>query len=51
VFYPFNPMDVVGWKGDLAVWNIKMRDMRPIMSQSRASAAQRASTFVTEDAV
>jgi homogentisate 1,2-dioxygenase len=51
VFYPFNPMDVVGWKGDLAVWNIKMRDMRPIMSQSRASAAQRASLEQDADAL
>jgi homogentisate 1,2-dioxygenase len=51
VFYPFNPMDVVGWKGDLAVWNIKMLDMRPIMSQSRASAAQRASLEQDADAL
>ena len=51
MFYPFNPMDVVGWKGDLAVWNIKMRDMRPIMSQSRASAAQRASLEQDADAL
>ena len=51
MFYPFNPMDVVGWKGDLAVWNIKMLDMRPIMSQSRASAAQRASLEQDADAL
>ena len=44
-------MDVVGWKGDLAVWNIKMLDMRPIMSQSRASAAQRASLEQDADAL
>ena len=32
VIYPFNPIDVVGWKGDLTVWKINMRDIRPIMS-------------------
>jgi homogentisate 1,2-dioxygenase len=32
VVYPFNPMDVVGWKGDLTVWKINMRDIRPVMS-------------------
>src|SRR5579872_573915 len=32
VVYPFNPLDVVGWKGDLTVWKINMRDIRPIMS-------------------
>ena len=42
VFYPFNPMDVVGWKGDLTVWKINMRDIRPDHEPSRASAAQRA---------
>ena len=29
VFYPFNPLDVVGWKGDLTVWKINLRDIRP----------------------
>lgn len=30
VFYPFNPMDVVGWKGDLTVWQLNIKDIRPI---------------------
>ena len=34
VVYPFNPMDVVGWKGDLTVWKINMRDIRPIMADT-----------------
>src|ERR1051326_3342574 len=33
VFYPFNPLDVVGWKGDLTVWKINMRDIRPIIDR------------------
>ena len=32
VFYPFNPLDVVGWKGDLTVWRINVKDIRPIVS-------------------
>src|ERR1051326_3257308 len=33
VFYPFHPLDVVGWKGDLTVWKINMRDIRPIIDR------------------
>ncbi len=32
VFYPFNPMDVAGWKGDLTVAKLNVRDIRPVMS-------------------
>jgi len=32
VVYPFNPMDVVGWKGDLWVARLNVRDFRPVMS-------------------
>jgi homogentisate 1,2-dioxygenase len=32
VYYPFNPLDVVGWKGDLTVWRINVKDIRPINS-------------------
>ncbi len=32
VFYPFYPMDVVGWKGDLWVAKLNVRDFRPVMS-------------------
>jgi homogentisate 1,2-dioxygenase len=32
VFYPFNPaLDVVGWKGDLTVWSLNVRDIRPVV--------------------
>lgn len=30
VFYPFNPLDVIGWKGDLTVWKINIKDFCPI---------------------
>jgi homogentisate 1,2-dioxygenase len=32
IFYPFNPIDIVGWRGDLTVFKINMRDIRPVMS-------------------
>lgn len=32
VFYPFNPIDVVGWKGDLSVWKINITDICPVIS-------------------
>ena len=33
ITYPFNPINVVGWKGDLTVWQLNIRDIRPIMSE------------------
>ena len=32
IVYPFNPLDAVGWKGDLAPVRINWRDIRPLMS-------------------
>lgn len=51
VFYPFNPMDVVGWKGDLSVWKVNMRDIRPIMSPRAHLPPSAHTTFVTGGAV
>ena len=47
----FYPMDVVGWKGDLTVWKINMRDIRPIMSHRAHLPPSAHTTFVTEGAV
>lgn len=33
ILYPFDPMDVVGWKGDLFPFKINIRDYRPITSE------------------
>lgn len=30
--YPYNPLDAVGWKGDLAPVRLNWRDIRPLMS-------------------
>jgi homogentisate 1,2-dioxygenase len=32
VFYPWNPINAKGWKGDLAPWAIHVSDIRPIIS-------------------
>lgn len=32
IFYPYNPLDVVGWKGDLFPWRLNVADIRPLMS-------------------
>ncbi|HEU0048491.1 MAG TPA: homogentisate 1,2-dioxygenase [Nitrososphaera sp.] len=51
VIYPFNPMDVVGWKGDLTVWKLNIRDICPIMSPRAHLPPSAHTTFVTEGAV
>jgi len=30
--FPFNPLDAIGWHGDLCVCRINVRDLRPLMS-------------------
>jgi homogentisate 1,2-dioxygenase len=32
VSYPYNPLDAVGWHGDLAPVRINVKDLRPVMS-------------------
>jgi homogentisate 1,2-dioxygenase len=32
VIYPFNPLNTVGWKGTLTVWQINVKDIRPVSS-------------------
>ncbi|MGE0200098.1 MAG: homogentisate 1,2-dioxygenase [Candidatus Melainabacteria bacterium] len=46
VFYPFCPLDVVGWKGDLTVWKLSVGDIRPVMSHRYHLAPSVHSTFV-----
>jgi homogentisate 1,2-dioxygenase len=46
VFYPFNPNDVVGWKGDLTVWRINVKDIRPIISPRYHLPPSAHSTFL-----
>ncbi|MGH7608553.1 MAG: homogentisate 1,2-dioxygenase [Candidatus Dormibacteria bacterium] len=32
VFYPFDPIDTVGWKGDLSAFALNVADIRPVTS-------------------
>ncbi len=50
VWYPFNPIDVVGWKGDLTTWKLNMRDIRPIMSHRGHLPPSAHTTFATQGA-
>ncbi|MBC7474206.1 MAG: homogentisate 1,2-dioxygenase [Candidatus Sericytochromatia bacterium] len=46
VFYPFNPIDVVGWKGDLSVWKISIKDICPVISHRAHIPPSVHSTFI-----
>ena len=46
VFYPFNPLDAVGWKGDLTVWRINVKDIRPVVSPRYHLPPSAHSTFL-----
>ncbi len=46
VTYPFHPLDVVGWKGDLSVVKINIKDFRPVGSHRYHLAPSVHSTFV-----
>ncbi len=51
VYYPFNPLDVVGWKGDLTVWRINVKDIRPILSARYHLPPSAHSTFIANNFV
>jgi homogentisate 1,2-dioxygenase len=48
VTYPFNPLDAVGWHGDLSVVRLNVRDIRPIMSHRYHLPPSAHTTFVAE---
>ncbi len=51
VYYPFNPLDVVGWKGDLTVWRINVKDIRPVLSARYHLPPSAHSTFIAHNFV
>ena len=51
VFYPFNPLDAVGWKGDLTVWRINVKDIRPVMSHRYHLPPSVHTTFMAQNFV
>lgn len=46
IHYPFNPLDVEGWHGDLSVVRVNWRDIRPLMSHRVHLPPSAHSTFV-----
>ncbi len=51
ITYPFNPLDAMGWKGDLTVLRLNWRDIRPLMSHRYHLPPSAHSTWVTDDFV
>ena len=48
ITYPYNPLDAVGWKGNLSVVKLNWRDIRPIMSHRYHIPPSVHSTFVAD---
>jgi len=46
VFYPHCPLDVVGWKGTLSVWQLNVRDIRPVVSDRYHLPPSAHTTFI-----
>lgn len=51
VFYPFNPINTTGWKGDLTPWVINVDDIRPIISPRYHLPPSVHTTFVSRNFV
>lgn len=51
VFYPFNPIDTVGWKGDLFAYKLNVEDIRPIISPRFHLPPSVHSTFLAKNFV
>jgi len=48
VTYPFNPLDAVGWHGDLAPVRLNVRDIRPLASHRAHLPPSAHTTFVAD---
>jgi len=48
IAYPFNPLDAVGWKGNLSPVRLNWRDIRPVMSHRYHIPPSVHATFVAE---
>jgi homogentisate 1,2-dioxygenase len=46
ITYPFNPLDALGWHGDLTVARINVKDIRPLMSHRYHLPPSAHTTFV-----
>ncbi|WP_162062869.1 homogentisate 1,2-dioxygenase [Vibrio taketomensis] len=48
ITYPFNPLDAIGWHGDLSVVRVNWRDIRPLMSHRYHLPPSAHTTFVAD---
>ena len=48
ITYPFNPLDAVGWHGDLSVVRLNVADIRPVMSARYHLPPSAHTTFLGE---
>jgi homogentisate 1,2-dioxygenase len=48
ITYPFNPLDAIGWKGELSVVKLNWRDIRPVMSHRYHLPPSVHATFVAD---
>ena len=46
ITYPYNPLDIVGWKGELSVARVNVRDIRPMSSTRYHLPPSAHTTFV-----
>lgn len=51
VRYPFHPLDVVGWKGDLTPFALNVEDIRPVVSPRYHLPPSAHTTFTLEGAL
>ena len=51
VVYPFNPLDAIGWHGDLVPVKLNWRDIRPLMSHRYHLPPSAHTTFVARNFV
>jgi homogentisate 1,2-dioxygenase len=51
VFYPFCPLNTIGWKGTLTVWQLNVADIRPISSDRYHLPPSAHTTFVAQNFV
>ncbi len=49
VYYPFCPLNVIGWKGTLTAWKINVDDIRPISCDRFHLPPSAHSTFVADN--
>ena len=49
--FPYNPLDVVGWKGNVTPWKINIKDFLPVMSHRYHLPPSVHSTFVSNNFV